>query len=135
MSEALVALAFPVVWLTVCGFISAAAGHPRALALYPPTADRMLASHWFASAVGPGNVRFKGALYVGIGERGLHIAPNFVFRPPWWWGVPCIPWSAVTLLGQEPFYFTTRTRIEVQGIGTWLVGGRAGRDIAERVGR
>lgn len=82
-----------VAWQGLATLLSLLVGFKQLLTLYPPDPEPVEAWH-LASGRGPRAVRFKGALYVGVGERGLHLSANVGFRSWCLWGVPCIPWGA-----------------------------------------
>jgi hypothetical protein len=42
------------------------------------------------------------SLYVGISSMGLHIAPNWLFRPVFFRGIPCIPWRELRCTRAQP---------------------------------
>jgi hypothetical protein len=84
-------------WLLVTTLISWIAGHMALLARFPPVNEQLDARFRFAS----GYMRwtsFRNALFVGISPRGLHLAPNALFRPLFFRGIPCIPWQELTCI-------------------------------------
>lgn len=130
-------LLFPLVflgmWMGVCSLLALLARHPRALEQFPPGEDTVEQAFTFASGRGPRMVRFNGALYVGIGRKGLHIAPNGLFRPPWWWGVPCVPWRDVQVEGEEVSFGRRGVHFSIPAIGArWFIVGKAGVAILAR---
>jgi hypothetical protein len=117
--------------------LAAIAGHPALLARHPPVAEPLEELHRFASGSMRG-VRFGNSLHVGIGKRGLHLAPSWPFRPLLWPGVPCIPWSEVRLLAPSPggvLGWFRGTRLEIRSIGAKVeLGGSAGRAVERKLG-
>jgi len=84
-------------WVLLCTLFAWMAGHMALLARFPPVDEALRERFHFASGymrlVGFGNV-----LFVGIGPRGLHLAPNALYRPLLFRGVPCIPWRELTCI-------------------------------------
>jgi len=130
-------LAFVAIWAlatwvlasTVLGFVS---GHAALLSRYPPADEPVAERFSFAS----GTMRvipYGSALYVAIGARGLHVAPNWLFRPLTHRGIPCIPWADLRCTqaqtergGWIPRY----SRFEVAPIGLrFELYGRPGRSV------
>lgn len=125
-------LAAPLFWMGVCSLLAWMAGHPRLLRHFPPVTDDVLGfSTPLASGRGPWMVRFNNALTVRVGERGLHLAPNGLFRPPWWWGIPCIPWSELVYAGEQSLLFIKGHKIEIPAADMrWTLYGSAGEAVA-----
>jgi hypothetical protein len=137
LSPLWIPLLFVLVWLTSTHLLAAIAGHPPLLARHPPVDEPLEAVYRSAS----GRIRlvgFSSALHVGIGSRGLHLAPSWPFRPLLWRGVPCIPWTQVRLLARNPGGIRgwfRGTRLEIRSIGLKVeLGGRAGRDVERKLG-
>jgi hypothetical protein len=100
------------IWLFVTTVLAFTAGHLKLLARFPPVTEQLEEQFRFAS----GRVRwvnFNSALYVGIGARGLHLAPNWPWRPIFSPKVPCIPWSEIRLV-----------RAQAGGVVSWFTGSR-----------
>src|SRR5512143_3172254 len=79
-------------WLLVCTLLGWMAGQRALLERYPPMDEPVEKSFRFAS----GSMRwvdFRNGLYVAVGTGGLHLAPSWPFRSPFFREVPCIPRS------------------------------------------
>jgi len=89
------------VWVLITTLLSWMGGHIALLARFPPVNEALMERFHFAS----GSMRlvsFGNSLFVGIGARGLHLAPNTLARPLLFRGVPCIPWPELTCLRPHP---------------------------------
>jgi len=84
-------------WVLVSTLIAWMAGHIALLSRFPPVNEALMERFHFASGY-MRLVHFGNALFVGIGPRGLHLAPNALFRPLLFRGVPCIPWPELTCI-------------------------------------
>ncbi|PTL78020.1 hypothetical protein [Vitiosangium sp. GDMCC 1.1324] len=84
---------FAGMWVLSCTVMSWVTGHRALLVRYPPVDELVEKSFHFASGHMRWGVSFHNALYVGIGTAGVHLAPNGLFRSPFFRGIPCIPWS------------------------------------------
>jgi len=122
-------LLLAVAWLAFTGVLAAMAGHGALLARFPPIDEEPEAAFRFAS----GRMRwvnYNNALHVRLGARGLHLAPNAVFRPVFRRGIPCIPWSELRLLRSQAEGWVARFRgskFEVRALGLgFTLYGRAG---------
>jgi hypothetical protein len=122
---AMAALAVPL-WMQAVGTLIAwASGHFALLHRFPPI-DEPCETWRFASGRGPWMVNFKHALHVGIGARGLHLAPHFMFRPWIAFRIPCVPWSDIEDLGAYSFLFRHGRRFRIRATGhEWLLFGDA----------
>lgn len=119
-------------WVLVTSLLGAISGHMKLLKSYPPIEEAVTQA--FSLAVGiMGRLPLTGALHVGVGPRGLHIAPSWPFRPPTHWGIPCVPWSELrcTRSQLEPGERASRwSRFEIARLGArFEVAGKAGRAI------
>ena len=97
-----------VMWLFANTVVAWMMGLHVLLARYPPVDEPVEAAFHFAS----GSIRWVNlnhALYVGIGTRGLHLAPARFFRSPFFRDVPCIPWSELVCV-----------RFQDDGLFSWL---------------
>lgn len=126
-----------VMWLITTTLLSWICGHQALLARYPPLDEPMEESFGWASGY-MRSVNFRSALYVGLGQRGLHLAPNGLFRPPFFRGIPCVPWEELRctraptsgLLG-----FFRGAQFEVLALGLrFTLLGESGRALARRLG-
>lgn len=84
-------LLFVAMWLGICTLLAWIAGHMLLLARFPPVDERIDQKFWWASGSMRAGVSFRSALYVGIGAMGLHIAPNWLFRPVFFRRIPYCP--------------------------------------------
>jgi hypothetical protein len=99
------------------------------LARFPPVDEEPDEAFSFAS----GRMRwvsYNNALLVRVGARGLHLAPNAFFRPPFRRGIPCVPWGELRLLRSQAEGWVARFRgskfeVRTLGLGFTLYG-RAG---------
>lgn len=122
----------PLMWILVTTLFALIAGHPRLLAQFPPVEEPHSFATAFASGRGPLLLNAGNALTVCVGERGLHFAFNGLFRPPWWRGIPCIPWAEVRYHGVEEGLFRNAYVISFPSAGArWRIYGAAGEAIAE----
>jgi len=99
-------------WVLICTLLSWMAGHMALLARFPPVSEALTEQFHLASGY-MRLVNFGSSLFVGIGPRGLHLAPNALFRPPLFRGVPCIPWPEITC-----------TRPRADGFRGWFWGSK-----------
>jgi hypothetical protein len=76
-----VALHLAAAWVLVTALLGAISGHMRLLKAYPPVDETLRRTFSLAAGI-LGRMPVKGPLHVGIGPRGLHIAPSWLFRPP-----------------------------------------------------
>jgi hypothetical protein len=119
-------------WVLVTAVLGAISGHVRVLKAYPPVDEPLRQSFSLAAGI-LGRMPVRGPLHVGIGPRGLHIAPSWLFRPPTHWGIPCVPWwdlrctASQTEAGERGSRWS---RFEAPRIGIrFEVAGEAGRAI------
>jgi hypothetical protein len=129
-------LALAAMWIAVTTILGFLAGHVALLARFPPVDERT--GERFRSASGSLRwVSFHHALHVGVGARGLHLGPSWLFRPVFHRGIPCIPWSELRLLRSQSDGKLARlagSRLEVRSMGLrFTVGGAAGRAIERRL--
>jgi hypothetical protein len=119
----LLALAMWVSFTTLLGLL---AGHWALVARFPPVEERAEEAFRFAS----GRMRwvsYNNALHLHVGARGLHLAPNALFRSPFRRGIPCIPWSELRLLrsqaeGWVALFRGTKLEVPAVGVGFTLYG-------------
>ncbi len=78
-------------WVLATALLGSISGHMALLKSYPPADEPLTRSFPLAAGI-MGRMPFKAPLLVGIGSRGLHLAPSWLLRPPTHWGIPCIPW-------------------------------------------
>jgi hypothetical protein len=127
---------FVAMWLGVCTLLSWIAGHMLLLGRFPPVDEPLERTFSWASGSMRG-VSFRGALYVGIGVSGLHVAPNWLFRSILFRGIPCIPWSQVRCTRAQPggfMSFFTPSSFEVSPLGlSFKVTGTPGKAIEKRM--
>jgi hypothetical protein len=119
-------------WVLVTALLGAISGHMKLLKAHPPIDEAV--AQTFSLAVGMvGRLPLTGALHVGIGPRGLHIAPSWPFRPPTHWGIPCVPWKELrcTTSQLKPGERASRwSGFEIPRLGVrFEVAGKAGRAI------
>lgn len=125
-------LVFVGIWFAVCTLIAWLTGHPRLLDRFPPVDEPLSYSSSWASGRGPNGTKANGALTVGVGLRGLHLAPNAIFRPPWWWGIPCVPWHEIVYEGERPYVWSKGHALFIPSLGIrWTLSGPAGEAVAE----
>ena len=84
-------------WIVLTTLIGFLVGHVKLLRLFPPVPERVAQQFRFASGSMRG-ASFNNGLYVGIGARGLHLAPIAIARPIFHRGIPCIPWHELRLV-------------------------------------
>jgi len=136
-SSTIFAVLFVGMWLFVTTVLARMAGHMMLLKWYPPQEEPVTDAFRFAS----GSMRwvnFSSALYVGIGARGLHLAPSWLFRPLFHRGIPCVPWEALRCVrpqstGLLGWFQGSKFELEESGL-QFTVLGRAGRAIEHRLG-
>lgn len=119
-------------WVMVTALLGAISGHMRLLKTCPPVDEAVRQT--FAMALGiMGRLPLTGALHVGIGPRGLHIAPSWPFRAPTHWAIPCVPWKELrcTKPQSRPADRGSRwSHFEIPGLGVrFEIAGKAGRAI------
>jgi hypothetical protein len=131
-------LLFVAMWLGICTLLAWIAGHMLLLARFPPVDERIDQSFWWASGSMRAGVSFRSALHVGIGSMGLHIAPNWLFRPVFFRGIPCIPWRELRCTRAQPDGFMRLFKpsaFEVPALDLrFKVAGAPGRAIEGRIG-
>jgi hypothetical protein len=122
-------LLFVAMWIAVTTILGVLAGHMALLARFPPVEEEEDEAFSFAS----GRMRwvsYNNALHVGIGENGLHLAANRLFRPLFRHGIPCIPWRELRVLRSQAEGWVARFRgskFEVRALGLgFTLYGRAG---------
>ncbi len=123
-------------WVLATALLGSLAGHMKLLKAYPPAAEPLTRTFPLAAGV-MGRMPFRAPLRVGIGSRGLHLAPSWVFRPPTHWGIPCIPWWDLRCTESQPVEGDPGagwSRFELPRAGLRLaVAGDAGRAIEAAV--
>lgn len=125
-------LYFVAMWFGVTTLLAWLVGHPKLLARFPPVDEALSYDTSFASGRGPWMSNFNNALTVGVGMRGLHLAPNGLFRPFWWWGIPCVPWSEIVYVGERSSFLANGHEISIPSMRvTWTLYGAAGQAVAE----
>lgn len=133
---ALFPVSFVGMWCLVSTLLGRMAGHGELLARFPPVAESCEQTFGMASGRMRG-VNFNGALHVGIGSRGLHLAANWLFRPVFQRGIPCIPWEEIKLVTAAPTGFGRifkGSRFEVPSLGlAFSIGGEAGRAVEAKL--
>ena len=102
------------------------------LARFPPVPDTLRERFRFVS----GSMRLvsaRSALHVSIGERGLHLATSWLFRPLTHPGIPCIPWSELRCVRAQPErggWFGSSSRFEIPRVGLrFELAGKPGRAV------
>ncbi len=98
-------------WILVTTVLGWLAGHMALLARYPPVDEQNEETFGWASGW-MRVVSFNNALYVGLGARGLHLAPNALFRPIFRRKVPCVPWREIRLVRAQ------------RGVMGWFMGSK-----------
>ncbi|HSN89745.1 MAG TPA: hypothetical protein VLS93_00830, partial [Anaeromyxobacteraceae bacterium] len=138
--EGLFPALFPVfflaMWLTITTILAWISGHMTLLSRFPPQEEALEEFFHFASGQMRG-VSYSSALHVGIGSRGLHLAANWLFRPPFRRGIPCIPWREVRCLRPQEgrlrgWFLGSKFEIASAGV-RFSVGGEAGRAIERKL--
>lgn len=127
--KAIPPLTLVAIWLFITAVFARLWGHRALLRHYPPVSEPLSESFGWATGSLQG-VSFAGTLSVGLGERGLHLAPNGLMRSPFARGIPCVPWSDVRFVREEKgFHFEIPSRAF-----SFTVLGDAGRALARRLG-
>jgi hypothetical protein len=125
-------------WLLISVLLGFICGHVMLLGRFPPVTAPEEQQFPFASGSMRG-VSFRSALHVGISARGLHLAPNWLFRPLTHRGIPCIPWAELRCTSpqaQQRWWFTRASRFEIPRVGLrFMIGGKAGLAIEAAVER
>jgi hypothetical protein len=120
------------IWALATTVVGALSGHMALLAHYPPL-DEPIAQAFSCVSGKQEYVLSRGALHVGIGGSGLHIAPSWLFRPLTHRGIPCIPWGELRCLQtqtERDGWIPRWSRFEIPRVGILFeVGGRAGQAI------
>ncbi|SRR6266568_1043847 len=132
--------AFPVffaaMWVFVTTLLGWLAGHMKLLARYPPVDEPTEETFSWVSGSMRG-VSFNNALHVGLGPRGLHLAPNALFRPLFRRKIPCIPWGEIRLVRAHPsglLAWFVGSKFEIPAVGVrFTLGGAAGRAVERRL--
>ncbi|OJT20433.1 hypothetical protein BO221_30960 [Archangium sp. Cb G35] len=112
VSPVLLPFLFVGMWLFISTLLAWLMGQMALLNRYPPVDEPLERSFQFGSGVVRW-VNFKHSLYVGIGNRGLHLAPGVLLRTPLIRGVPCIPWGELRCV-----------RSQDDGIVGWFLGSK-----------
>ncbi len=123
-------------WILTTTVLAWIAGHMALLARYPPAHERQEETFGWTSGSMRG-VSFNNALYVGLGTRGLHLAPNALFRPIFRRGIPCIPWHEIRLVRSQPdgvarWFRGSKFEIPAAGV-RFVLGGAAGRAVERKL--
>lgn len=112
-------------------------GLPALLARYPPVDETLEESFHFASGT-VHKVSLLKCLYVGIGRRGVHLAPPQSFGFPFYRDVPCIPWSELSCVRFQDdgrlirWFRVSQFKVPALGLYFW-VRGDAGRAIEQKL--
>jgi hypothetical protein len=128
---------FAGMWILMTTVLGWVGGHMALLARYPPVDEpREEAFRWASGAMRAG-VSFSNALYVGLGTRGLHLAPNGLFRPIFRRGIPCIPWQEIRLVRPQPvgvaaWFKGSKFQIPAAGV-RFALAGAAGRAVERKL--
>jgi hypothetical protein len=129
-------LLFLAAWLVVTTLVAWFAGHMKLVARFPPRRERTTEVFRWVS----GRMRwvtFNGGLHVGVGARGLHLAPGWLFRPLVSRGIPCIPWSEIRLVGAHTPGMLGQfrgSRFEIPAVKfSFTLYGEAGRSVEQRL--
>lgn len=124
------------VWLLSSTVMAWMMGLHALLARYPPVNETVEDSFVFVS----GSMRWVNlnhVLYVGIGARGVHLAPIPPIRSPFFRDIPCIPWSelrCVRFQDDGPFPWQRVSRFKVPALELrFSVRGQAGRAIERKL--
>ncbi len=133
---------FPVVfagaWFLISTLLAFISGHMSLLSRFPPVQEPEAERFSFTSG-GMRGVSYRSALHVGVGARGLHIAPNWLFRPLTHRGIPCIPWAELRCTRAQPErsgWIPRASRFEVPRLGLrFALYGRPGRAAESAVAR
>jgi hypothetical protein len=133
---ALFPFAFAGMWVFMTTLLALIAGHFALLQRFPPVAEPTEDFHFVSGRMR--GVSFSSALHVGLGAQGLHLAPNWLFRPLVLRGIPCIPWNRVTLVRSAPerglFAGLRPAQFEVRDLGVrFSIHGDAARAIEQRL--
>jgi hypothetical protein len=104
-------------WQIVCHLLSLIGGYFRLIRSFPPSPDSISAEQRFASGR-IGLVRFNNALHFKIGQSGLHLGPNILFRPWTAMDLPCIPWNEISILKATHYWggMYTGTRLTIRSV-------------------
>jgi hypothetical protein len=125
-------------WLLISVLLGLISGHVMLLKRFPPVHATEQQRFSFASGYMRG-VSFRSALHVGISTRGLHLAPNWIFRPVSHRGIPCIPWAELRCTrpqSQQRCRFTRASRFEIPSAGLrFMIGGKPGLAVEAAVER
>jgi len=119
-------------WVLFTTLLSWMAGHTALLARFPPVDEALMERFHFASGY-MRLVGFGNTLFVGIGPRGLHLAPNALYRPPFFRGVPCIPWPELTCIrphaeGFRGWFWGSKFEIRSSNL-RFTLNGKPGRSV------
>lgn len=135
------AAAFPFffagLWILITTVLGWIGGHMALLARYPPVDEPKEDAFRWASGAMRAGVSFNNALYVGLGARGLHLAPNALFRPVFRRGIPCVPWQEIRLVRPQPvgvaaWFKGSKFEIPAAGI-RFALAGAAGRAVERKL--
>jgi hypothetical protein len=115
-----------------------ACGFATLVARFPPADDPREQRYSFAS----GRIRgipANSSLHVSISARGLHLAPNALFRPIFFQRIPCIPWAELrSTQGQveRDSWIPRWSRFEIPRVGLrFELLGEPGREVEEALRR
>ena len=120
-------------WIVVTTLLGFVSGHVTLLKLYPPRDEPKDEAFFSASGYMRG-VSSRGALYVGIGRTGLHLGPNWLFRPLFFRGMPCVPWAEIRCVRRQTASWFSSSKFEIPSISMdFTIRGAAGRAIEQRL--
>lgn len=130
-------LFFVGMWILVMTVLGWIGGHMALLGRFPPVDEpREPTFRWTSGAMRAG-VSYNNALYVGLGARGLHLAPIALFRPVFRRGIPCIPWQEIRLVRPQPAGIAAwfkGSKFEIPAVGVrFALAGAAGRAVERRL--
>jgi hypothetical protein len=125
-------------WLLICTLLALIAGHMTLLSRFPPVNAPARERFSFASG-GVRGVSYRSALHVAISDRGLHLAPNWLFRPITHRGIPCIPWGELRCTKAQVArggWIPRASRFEIPRVGLrFALYGKPGRAVESALQR
>lgn len=123
-------------WLFVSTMMMRGMGLDTLLELYPPVDEPVEQSFHGASGT-LHKVSLSQGLYVGLGSRGVHLAPDSFFGCPFYRDIPCIPWSeleCVRAQGHAVIRWFRVSRFKVPALGLrFSLRGEAGLAIERKL--
>jgi hypothetical protein len=121
------------IWVVVTTSLGFASGHVTLLKRYPPR-EEPEDKVFFSVSGDMRGVPSRQALYVGIGRTGLHLGPNWFFRPIFFRGMPCVPWSDIRCVRRQTSSWFNSSKFEISSISIdFTIAGAAGRAIEQRL--